>query len=852
MPNTHLPIHSGDSTFKPITVAGYGGHPHETSLRDHPVATGTGSVVPSDNFSTPNTLYVKKIKGGTNISVVDTNQDIVINSTATDKPTADVYAYTLSSTVPTPSSSGGKLNFNFSTGVFVGNTLTITWNIQTADGKYLQNYMQTLAVKDYIIIRKKIDPDVFVRLMINSPIDIQISAPVPAGTFNLTGVVISHGTGVFTANDALEFIISDRSLPFNTASDVENPVPPFHGDFLRYNSATSKWINNTVSINDCTDVQLSAPTFNQTLTWDGAKFINNDFPTVPTTLNDLTDVAITAVATGNILQYNGANWINIQPTPTTAIYEYTVDTTVVAPPISTARIVYDNATQTSSTVIYISHITDLAQDIENFLSLYSTGTKLTIQDKNVSGNYQNFEITGAPTVSPTAYVSFPVSFLSAGGTGTTNFGNNLKTVVVFTATSATGAATNSFREDTFLYTYHTGNPSSASAGGLVYHTVVGPYSDTLAFTFQDADGNNIKHFLNAVNTNLAKGTIWGLKKKSDVNTFVFFAVISAASSQSAPDPAGRIVLTGQTVASHGTFTVGDICELYINRVADFITSLADFETFTSDFSNNAVMVFDSATSKFKTVSRSSFFTDPQLQGTIQIGGIGTGYTLPTSDGTINQVLTTLGNGTVFFDDVLNLTTTGTTGVATLVGKTLNIPDYSSGGGGGGVSVILSAPYPIHRIGANITPATTQYYMNANANFTGTATNIRFMLGSAGSDNFRLGIYRANNAWDINTAVLIGQTAVSAATGLATDTVHSLSLVAESGQNLNLIAGECIILCCYFDGTVASWKGSTITSSTVAWQNTANLTAPALNFPTNPAAKATNSGTVPFLDLIGSI
>ena len=61
--------------------------------------------------------------------------------------------------------------------------------------------------------------------------------------------------------------------------------------------------------------------------------------------------------------------------------------------------------------------------------------------------------------------------------------------------------------------------------------------------------------------------------------------------------------------------------------------------------------------------------------------INNAYTFPKIDGTVNQVLTTNGTGVVSWTSPtgITLTTTGTSGAATLVGDTLNIPQYTGGG-----------------------------------------------------------------------------------------------------------------------------------------------------------------------------
>ena len=76
--------------------------------------------------------------------------------------------------------------------------------------------------------------------------------------------------------------------------------------------------------------------------------------------------------------------------------------------------------------------------------------------------------------------------------------------------------------------------------------------------------------------------------------------------------------------------------------------------------------------------------------------INNAYTFPKVDGTANQVLKTNGTGTVTWntlsvaDTGLTLTTTGTSGAATLIGNTLNIPEYAGGSGTVPQSIINSS------------------------------------------------------------------------------------------------------------------------------------------------------------------
>jgi hypothetical protein len=105
-------------------------------------------------------------------------------------------------------------------------------------------------------------------------------------------------------------------------------------------------------------------------------------------------------------------------------YLYKSINTAFSPPISSGDIVYNNANQSSATVIYISHLTRDNIDIEIFFENVSSLNDLYIQDQNNSLNYIRYNITGTPTILPNDYILIPVLLGTSGGTGSTSFGTN--------------------------------------------------------------------------------------------------------------------------------------------------------------------------------------------------------------------------------------------------------------------------------------------------------------------------------------------------------------------------------------------------------------------------------------------
>ena len=94
-------------------------------------------------------------------------------------------------------------------------------------------------------------------------------------------------------------------------------------------------------------------------------------------------------------------------------YRYNARTNTQSPPPSNSQIIWDNATQINSTILYIDHITSDNIDIDVFLALIKTGDNIIIQDANDSTAYQKWVVSG--TISQTlVYTTLPVTYVEGG------------------------------------------------------------------------------------------------------------------------------------------------------------------------------------------------------------------------------------------------------------------------------------------------------------------------------------------------------------------------------------------------------------------------------------------------------
>lgn len=122
---------------------------------------------------------------------------------------------------------------------------------------------------------------------------------------------------------------------------------------------------------------------------------------------------------------NDTEWVNVTAKQIffSLLGNYKIDTAGTTPPAGSGDIRYSNATQISSTNLYVSDLTSDGIDINVVLSFLTVGSVLLIQDANNHLNYQNWQINAAPTLSGDTY-TIPVTLASSAGTGTTGFANN--------------------------------------------------------------------------------------------------------------------------------------------------------------------------------------------------------------------------------------------------------------------------------------------------------------------------------------------------------------------------------------------------------------------------------------------
>jgi hypothetical protein len=124
---------------------------------------------------------------------------------------------------------------------------------------------------------------------------------------------------------------------------------------------------------------------------------------------------------------------------TNAFYGYAADTTKTSGFPTAGTLYWNNATQISATQVAVSHITASSEDIDLFLSLLGVSNQFVIQDKSDSNSFQKWTISSAPINIPNSYIELPVTLVSSGGNGSSNFANASELLFILTQQGIQGS-----------------------------------------------------------------------------------------------------------------------------------------------------------------------------------------------------------------------------------------------------------------------------------------------------------------------------------------------------------------------------------------------------------------------------
>jgi hypothetical protein len=115
--------------------------------------------------------------------------------------------------------------------------------------------------------------------------------------------------------------------------------------------------------------------------------------------------------------------------------EYQFNNATTVPPAN-GEIRFNQATQSSTTILWASHTTSAGINIKQMLSAAIAGSRLILQDKNDNTNYIKFNITADP-IDRGTYWEFAVAVTASGGTLP-----NARILAAVTAAASTGGGGN--------------------------------------------------------------------------------------------------------------------------------------------------------------------------------------------------------------------------------------------------------------------------------------------------------------------------------------------------------------------------------------------------------------------------
>lgn len=117
------------------------------------------------------------------------------------------------------------------------------------------------------------------------------------------------GVVVRATNNGIVYVATQNGYELGELHDVKiNDGGLQDWQVLRYNSASTMWVNSVLNLDDVANVSASAPSADQFLKWNGSAWVNANIPQI-NALDDIADVAVAGASSGQFLKWNGTNWV---------------------------------------------------------------------------------------------------------------------------------------------------------------------------------------------------------------------------------------------------------------------------------------------------------------------------------------------------------------------------------------------------------------------------------------------------------------------------------------------------------------------------------------------------------------
>ena len=446
-------------------------------------------------------------------------------------------------------------------------------------------------------------------------------------------------------------------------------------------------LNGTVTLVAGTNVTLSGDNTAKTVT------INSTASGGATTLDGLTDVVITAAATNDVLVYNGTNWVDTAASTLIVSAASTATTATGATNVnistttgnSNDTTLYPVMVAAASTGNQLPHIDSTGMSFDatnNVLTLGSSGASNAGEVKLFSDSTGSVALT-APTTTTTYTLTFPTTAGSASQVLTTNGSGTLSWTTPFAATGTLTGAVN-ITNLAILNSTSTSNPKLTIGTGALSSgawTTSGIGMRVSAATYTDTT---------SVAGTVAASHVHGIAASTIASTNII-TVTDAASLYVAAAPTagtnttitngwailagGRIKASaidatpvGSTTASTGAFTTLSASGAVTLSPASAAVAISPSGTGTVAISPAGALTINPTTAG--TINNMSIGATTPAAGTFTTATLDAGgelrlnntadtfyvgfkagtlaantiWTLPTADGTANQVLKTDGAG----------------------------------------------------------------------------------------------------------------------------------------------------------------------------------------------------------------